>query len=195
MKLLALRCPRCGQVLRPQHDETIVMGCPNCQAIVALDERGVRLETAQFAVPSVEPQLVEWMPFWIFTGRVHITHRETQGGRRSVQKQSVELWAGVTRLFMPAWELPVPEARALGSLLVQFQPEWQSLSPAPPAAFHEITVTPGDALKLLEFVVITIEAERKDWLRDIQFKIETTQAVLWLAPARYDGRSWQLRCA
>jgi len=197
MKLLALRCPQCAQPLHPQYDETILTGCRSCQAIVAMDERGVRQVNVPFATPrgDIGPQPVAWVPFWVFTGTVQITRRQKQGGSSGAAEEARALWSRVEKLYMPGWELPVPAARELGSMLVQTQPAWQPLAEPPGVALQELTVTKEDALKLLEFVAITIEAERQDWLRDIQFTIETSRATVWFVPARENGRSWQLLTA
>ena len=126
---------------------------------------------------------MQWLPFWVFHGRVHLAQRETQGGSRSAQKQAEAFWQEPRRLFVPAWDIPLSEAREIGRELVERQPVYQAGSWPNGATFTEATVAPEDALKLLEFIIITIEAQRKDWLRHLQFWLEVGAPELWLLPA------------
>jgi hypothetical protein len=51
-----------------------------------------------------------------------------------------------------------------------------------------VTVSPDDARKLLEFLVLEIEVQRKDWLKDIAFEVAASEAALWALPAEAERR-------
>jgi hypothetical protein len=191
MKLLPLRCPQCSQKLEPQSNEVVVVACGQCYTAVTLHQSGVQPIEIHYAAPSIE-RVDSWLPFWLFHGRVHLHRRESQGGSKGADKDAAELWQRVQRLYTPAWNIPAPRARALGSQLVQAQPIFQAIPRPADARLTEATITPEDGLKLLDFVVLTIEAERKDWLRDLQFKIEAGPPALWAIPAQKKGDGWQL---
>ena len=191
MKLLALRCPTCAQSLKPQNPEVIVLRC-GCGTAVSLQETGITTITLQFASPAVE-KFDAWLPLWLFNGRVNITNRQTQGRNTQAQQDSQQLWNYPRRLYVPAWDLPTATASQLGGDLVQRQPSFERTDQVANAPFVEAVVTPQDALKLLEFVVLTIEAARKDWLKSLDFHIETTAPQLWAIPAQQAGNGWQMQ--
>lgn len=190
MKLIALRCPQCQEKLAPRSNEAVVLFCGSCHTAVSLSQQGLTKLNVQYVAPNSQT-VDEWLPFWVFHGRVNIQKRETQSGNKQAQAQSQQLWQQVQRLYAPAWELPTSQARELGSQLVQSQPAFQFASQAPQANIVEATIAPEDALKLLDFIVMSIEAERQDWLRDLKFAIETDKHELWAMPARKKGNGWE----
>lgn len=192
MKLLALRCPTCAQNLAPQSPEVVVLRCQNCGTAVSLSDSGLDTINVQFAKSAVE-KFDAWVPLWVFNGRVNITSRQTQGSNKQAQQDAEQLWGYPRRLYVPAWDLPTEAACQLGGDLVQRQPAFQHTTPPDKATFIETVITPEDALKLLEFVVFNVEAARKDWLKDLQFTIETTAPQLWAIPAQKEGSSWRLQ--
>lgn len=190
MKLLALRCPECARSLAPVPDG-VVVACENCAVAVHIDERGLATLAARYAAPRQEGA-THWLPFWIFYGRVHLAQRDTQGGSRRAGKTAERFWQAPHHLYVPAWDLPLPEARALGSDLVQKQPLYQAIPRPAEVHFTPATVTAEDALKLLEFIVLTIEARRKDWLKNLRFRLEVDEPEFWLIPAQKKRGTWQL---
>ncbi len=192
MKLLALRCPVCAQPLLPEEDETIVMSCGRCYTAVSINDHGINPTDIQFAAPTTD-EISDWLPFWIFNARVNLSERETQGGKKSIREAAAHFWATSRRLYVPAWEIPLAQAREIGSMLVKKQPQFQPIDPLPETTIKPATVTSEDALKLLEFVVLSLEAERADWLKSIRFNIEVTKTMLWAIPAVKKGAyNWQL---
>lgn len=192
MKLLALRCPTCAQLLTPQSPEVVVLRCGNCGTAVSVSDSGLDDINIQFAKPASE-MVDAWVPLWVFNGRVHIHSRQTQGSNRQAQQDVQQLWGYPRRLYVPAWNLPTEAACQLGGELVQHQPAFQHATPPAKVSLVEAVVTPADALKLLEFVVFNVEAARKDWLKDLQFTIEATAPQLWAIPAEKAGAGWRLR--
>ena len=192
MKLLALRCPTCAQNLTPQSSAVVVLRCLNCDTAVTLNDAGLDTINIQFAKPAVE-KFDAWVPLWIFSGRVNIHNRQTQGRNKQAEQDSEQLWGYPRRLYVPAWDMPTDAACQLGGDLVQHQPAFQHATPPPNTPIVEAVVTPEDALKLLEFVVFNVEAARKDWLKGLNFAIEATQPQLWAIPAQKAGNSWRLQ--
>lgn len=192
MKLLALRCPECAQPLKPQNQEVIVLRC-GCGTAVSFQYSGLATFPLQFAASAVE-KFDAWLPLWIFNGRVHITSRQTQGRNKQAEQDAEQLWNYPRRLYVPAWELPTEAASQLGGDLVQRQPTFERVSqPDTTHPFIEAVVTQEDALKLMEFVVLNVEAARQDWLKDLQFHIEATTPQLWAIPAQKDGSGWRMQ--
>lgn len=182
MKLILLRCPNCTEPLKPENDDVVVV-CSNCHKAVAIDANGPHIIEVHYAVPGGSGAGTnEWRPYWVFEGIVDIQKRDTQGGDRSSAKASASLWAVPRRLYVPAWDLSLEMAQDVGSRLIQEQPRLSEIPRPENANLATATVTPDDALKLLEFVVLAIEARRDDWLRELEFQIDAGEPVLWALP-------------
>jgi hypothetical protein len=92
------------------------------------------------------------------------------------------MWDYPRALYVPAWEMSLHTAQNVGSRLIQQQPELQEIQPPEGATFTSATVTPGDARKLLEFIILAIEARRKDWLKNLQFELEIGEPEMIILP-------------
>jgi hypothetical protein len=181
MKLIALLCPSCQQPLAPAMDH-VVTGCLHCHQAVYLDEAGPRQQKVYYAVPANDQDRA-YHPLWVFSGQVHLDRRETQSGGKGSQRDAEELWGAPRRLYVPAWELSLPTAQAAGSQLIQSQPDFE-FGPRPEGAtLLPAVIDTADALKLLEFIVLAIEARRKDWLKQLDFRIVAAEPQLWALPA------------
>lgn len=181
MKLVLLRCPTCSEPLKPDNDD-VVLACTNCHTPSAVSVNGAAKMPVQFGIPAdFKARSDRWMPFWVFDGRAKIIRRETQGGR-SQTKDMAQLWGAERRFYVPAWELGLHVAQDIGSRMVQRQPSFVEIDRPAEAHLHTVLVTPKDAKNLLEFIVLAIEARRKDWLRDLQFELEVGEPKLWALP-------------
>lgn len=189
MKLIALRCPQCGQNLEPTENEVVVVSCHNCYTAVHISQNGLREIEAIYAAPSSN-QVDSWLPFWVFDGRVNLQRRDSQGRSKGADKDAAQMWGAPRRLFAPAWNTKAGQARQIGSSLIQNQPTFQPIEQPPGAQMTEAIITPDDALKLLDFIVLTIEAKRKDDLKNINYTIEAGSPKLWAIPAQSKGGNW-----
>jgi hypothetical protein len=196
MQLLALKCPTCGQNLKPQRNEAVVVSCGNCKTAVSLHQSGIKAIDVKYAAPS-STTVETWLPLWVYSGKVNIKRRESQGGSKGADKEAAQLWGSVQRLFVPAWQESAHQAREIGSQFVVRQPVFETIAPTETMALpesmvlQEAIITPEDGLKLLDFIVLSLEAGRKDWLEDLQFEIQTMGHELWAIPARKKGSSWE----
>jgi len=191
MQLLALKCPTCGQKLTPRSNETVVVSCMNCLTAVSLQQAGITAIPLQYAAPTAKADVEVWLPMWVYNGRVTLTRRQSQGGSKGADKEAQALWQSVRRLFAPAWQEPVPQAREIGSQFILKQPPLQATAPEAGMTLQDATISQEDGLKLLDFIVLTIEANRKDWLQDLQFEIQTSGSELWAVPARQKRGVWE----
>lgn len=189
MKLLLLRCPNCNQALAPGQNDQVVQ-CPNCRSAVAINEGGLDILSAQYAASAIENPSA-WLPFWVYRGRVTILKRKTQAGK-SAERTAREFWAEPRRVCIPAWACDLVEARDIVEALVEEQPALEAAAPPEGAAFEPAVVTPADARKLLELVIVTIEAERSDYLEDFEFDLSLDSEALWLLPAERRKDKWNL---
>ncbi|MCA9961104.1 MAG: hypothetical protein KC443_18820 [Anaerolineales bacterium] len=189
MKLVALRCPQCDTWLQPGVNDVALL-CAVCGTAVSLTDQGVQTIPITYGLPTTTE--FSWHPFWLFAGQVAIHTRQTQGGNRADANAAQQFWGVPRRLYVPAWELPIHEARELGARLVREQPLYRAGDKPDPFVLQPATIDIADARKLLEFVVLTIEAQRSDWLRDLQFEIQATVPQLWALPAQRTNKGWQV---
>jgi hypothetical protein len=189
MKLLALRCPLCAQPLAAEHDD-VVVGCANCYAAVRIDEGGLAPVEVHYAAPRAG-HASHWLPFWLFHGRIYLDSRQTQDSNKSAQKSAEKWWQEPRRFYVPAWDLPLHEAREIGGSLVEQQPVYQVAPRPAKTLFQAATVLPEDALKLLEFIILTIEARRADWLKELRFRVVVGEPTLWALPAQSKNKEWR----
>jgi hypothetical protein len=145
---------------------------------------------AQYA-RSVRDDPPNWLPFWIYRGRVKILERITQGGR-SAEKEAQAFWAEPRRVYIPAWEYELEAARALIRLLLEQQPFLEAISPPETASFLPVVLTAEDARKLLDLVIVSIEANRKDWMESLDYELQLDSQALWLLPAEFKDGVWKI---
>ncbi len=174
MKLVLLRCPNCSAALTPGEDDLIVE-CQQCGTGVELADEGLKLIELRYTASSARVEL--WRPWWIFNGRVEITRRETQSGNQG--DEALRFWSQVKRFYIPAWELSLQAVRDEGLALLKKQPSLQAMPRPSGARFAPVVVSVSDARKLLEYLVVTMEASRKDWLKDLQFTADVGLPELW----------------
>ena len=185
MKLVALRCPECNQTLAPENDH-IVVACERCHTAVHIGDEGLTRVPVHYAAPRPEAQATHWLPFWVFHGRVHLTQRVTQDSG-SGQTEAERLWGEPCSLYVPAWELSLKQAQEIGSRMIQSQPVYEPVAQPAQVRLTPVTLTTDDALKMLEFIVLAIEARRSDWLKSLDFHLDVGQAALWALPADDGG--------
>jgi phage FluMu protein Com len=185
MKLLALRCPECNQPLAAENDH-IVVSCERCHTAVHIGDEGLTRVPVHYAAPREGVQVTRWLPFWVFHGRVHITQRDTQG-RGSGDKEAARLWGQPRYLYVPAWNLSLQTTQKIGGSMIQLQPVFQPVPQPAEIRLTPVTFTADDALKMLEFVVLAIEARRPDWLKSLAFRLEVGEPELWALPAGDEG--------
>jgi hypothetical protein len=94
-------------------------------------------------------------------------------------KDMQRFWAVPRRFYVPAYEMDLEDIVALGLKWVEEQP---ALVAGPPAAFEPVTVLPEDVSALAEFIVLAVEAARKDKLSRLDFDLALGEAELWIIP-------------
>ncbi len=175
IRLIPLKCIQCEVQLPAQVDE-VAWRCAACGAGQQLGEAGLRPLEINFAANNTG---AAWQPYWAFDGSVTITRRYTQSG----QSRGFD-WGKIKRFWVPAYALDLKQAQAVATRLTQTQPAITAIAPPPNALVAGCVVLPDDARKLVEFIVLGLEAAQPDWLRDIDFALDLGQPALWMLPAQ-----------
>jgi hypothetical protein len=176
VELVLLKCLQCGTPVPAEEDE-VAWVCATCGRGLLLTETELVPINVQWAALSAGQGQGGRLgrPVWVFGGAVEIVHRESYSGGN----QPDDLWRNPVRLFVPAYTCPLQELEDVGARLTRQQP---LLTPGPPGPLTGCTLLPAEARAVAEFIVLTIEAERKDKLRTIDVRLNVGAPELWVMP-------------
>lgn len=176
VQLVPMTCIKCATPLRAEEAE-IAWTCEKCEQGMLLTANGLAPLTVRWAATAGTTG-IKWWPFWSFTGTVRFARRDSFGGRSEPDK----LWGDPQQFFIPAYAASLQALETIGAELLK-----KRLRPAPgPAAgpLPACAFFPEDARHAAEFVVLTIEADRKDKLKSVEFTIQASEPELWVLPFR-----------
>jgi hypothetical protein len=174
VELVLLKCVRCSMQVSAQDDE-VAWVCTTCGQGLLLGDDGLLPLNVHWvaAGPQAGPR---WQPVWVFNGSVVFGPRQTYGGTTSPDP----LWKSARRFFVPAFPAPLNELESLGAHLTRQQPKLAAGPARGP--LQNCTLLPTDARRVAEFVVLCIEAARKDKLRSLEFRLDLEEPELWVLP-------------
>jgi hypothetical protein len=179
LELVLLKCPQCGTPVPAEEDE-IAWTCATCGQGWQLTADGLAPQVVRWmaAAPNARPE--SWRPMWIFAAQVSFAQRDTW--QRATQPD--KLWQQPVRFYVPAYPCALAQMQKLGAELTRKQ----VVLPAGPAQgpLKGVTLLPSDAVAAAEFIVLTIEAERNDKLKSVNFTINFGPPDLWVLPYKGD---------
>ncbi len=177
IELLPLKCVKCETMIQA-HEEEVAWTCPQCGQGNLLAPAGLAPLPVYWGVSRPGQTQLKWLPFWVFTATANFLTRQTYGGSHD---QPDKLWSQPRRFYIPAFTASLEQMEQLGADLTKAQPTLTAGLAA--GSLADCTLPPDDAFHAAEFVVITIEADRQDKLRQIDFTLENrTAPELWLLP-------------
>ena len=173
VELVLLKCPQCSTPV-PAGEDEVAWVCQTCGQGLQLTAEGLAPLAVHWSARGAGQP--EWLPFWVLTGTANFAIRESYDGRA---KQN-PLWAEPRRFYVPAYPASLQDIEALGGELTRAQ---VLLEAGPPAGVvQNCTLLPEDARRAAEFIVMTIEADRKDKVRNMSFALNLGAPELWLLP-------------
>ena len=171
VELVLLKCPQCSTPVPAEEDE-VAWVCQTCGLGLRLTDTGLAPLKVQWSARRV-PR-AEWLPFWVFSGAAEFSVRESFGGKARADK----FWEEPRRFYVPAFPASLSEIEALGGELTRTQ---LPLEPGAPAgALARCILLPEEAKRAAEFIVMTLEADRKDTVRNMIFTLYVGEPELWL---------------
>jgi hypothetical protein len=174
IELVPLLCIKC-QTPVPAEPEEIAWVCAQCGQGMLLDESDGLLPLDVKYAASIPANTIG-KPFWVAEGQVSL-QRELYTGNKSAEARL--LWSQPRRFTIPAYDCPLETLLQYGPQLLLKPPD---LQPGPPARFQAVTLPPGDICSLAEFIVVAIEAERRDMIKQIDVSVKMSDPVLWIFP-------------
>lgn len=175
VQLIPLVCVKCQTPVSAQAGE-VAWVCGQCGQGLLLDESQGLVPLEVNYAAGIAPN-TPGKPFWVTEGRVAFAKRQTYSGNEDRDAQN--FWGQPRRFFVPAFNSLLETLLGLGSKLLEQPP---ALQPGPAARFEPVTLALEDVKPLAEFIVMALEAGRKDRLREIQFSLELSNLVLWVLP-------------
>jgi len=175
VRLIPLLCTRC-QAPVPANPDEVAWVCEQCGQGLLLNEAS-GLEPQELFFSAEIGQNKAGMPFWVARGQVTITSRQTYSGNQS--KAANEFWGKPHLFFAPAWKLSVEEIVKAGAALLRSP---VGMQPGARTRLQPVVLQPRDLRPLAEFMVMSIEAERSDAMRELSFKLDLDRPQLWVLP-------------
>ncbi|GAB4581335.1 MAG: hypothetical protein Fur0022_40820 [Anaerolineales bacterium] len=176
VELIALKCFKCETPIPAAPDE-IAWVCQRCGQGLMLDEvKGVASQAFHFAA-GIQPGK-KGSPFWVVGGNLRL-NRQTYASFSKKDDEAAAFWSVPRQFFIPAYACTLEAMVEAGVALLRNPPR---LSEGGPAPFLPVTVAPQDIYPLAEFIVLAIEAERKDNIKQIDYSLELRTPELWVLP-------------
>jgi hypothetical protein len=175
VRLIPMLCVRCSNPI-PAGVGEVAWVCPNCQQGQLLAQDGQLAPVEIHFSADLKPG-ERGRPFWVARGRVTNLVRKRFKGDQS--KEMHRFWEAPRQFFVPAYEMSLEMVVDSGLKLIDSQPV---LTPGSPADFLPVTVLPVDVRALAEFIVLAVEAARKDQLSQLLFDLELGEPELWIIP-------------
>jgi hypothetical protein len=172
--LIPLQCVQCSTPLAAQPGE-VAWVCPVCGQGNLLDEK-MGLERLDVHYSTAIPANGRGKPYWVALGRVAL-RRETFKGNQ--MRDAEKYWSRPRRFYIPAFECPLDVLLPLGRRMLEQQAH---LLPGSAAPFDAVVLPLKDVRSAAEFIVMAVEADRKDKLRKVEFILELETADLWILP-------------
>jgi len=179
VELVPLQCVKCATSIAAQPDEVLWV-CETCGQAQILNA-GQTLEPLTIHYSSWLPQQGVGKPVWVAAGSAAL-QREIYGkifnGDKTEEMRA--FWSVPRWFFIPAYSLPLDSLLQTGVEKILSPQPLQEGGPRLP--FLPVTVLPEDVKPLAEFVVLALEADRKDNLRTLNFDLQLQPPELWIFP-------------
>lgn len=169
-KLIAVKCKSCDSGLTVEMNDSIVYcsSCGNGWEIVNDELVPIEINFAQALVKG-EGELV-YKGFWLVDTYVKILSRDSSGGWISSLFGGSNKTEGDVLFYVPAFWMQIESVKQIG---VGFTTK--NAVPSPQKYNVKMTgfnFSKEDAKKIAEFIFLSIEAEKTDTVRNIQYDIK-----------------------
>jgi hypothetical protein len=174
--LTPLVCLHCNTPIPADTDERAWV-CAQCGQGMALDtQKGLTPIQVQYTegIPPNTPG----KPFWVTEGQVALERDVYRSSGKSAQ-EAEQFWSQSRRFVIPAYSTSQEDLLALAARFLLQPP---ALKPGSPVRFEPVTLSMEDIQPVAEFIVMAIEAGRKDMLKNIRFTLKLTLPTLWIMP-------------
>ena len=176
VELIPMLCVHCQNPLLAQPGEVFWV-CSSCgHGQVLHDELGLQAQSVRYAAGV--PQNTPGKPVWVVTGQAVLGRSSYDAFDKRGEME--QFWAQPRTFYIPAYDLPLDQLTdsALGAL--RQPPRLQEA--ASPSKFLPVTIHPEDIQPLAEYVLLALEADRKDNLKQLEINLKLGPPELWVLP-------------
>jgi predicted RNA-binding Zn-ribbon protein involved in translation (DUF1610 family) len=176
IELVPLVCVRCNTPIPAEVDE-VAWVCAQCGQGLLLEENGLQALEVNYLAGL--PPNAKGKPYWVAQGQVSSLQREKYGSGNQETQQAEAYWSQARSFFVPAYSATLEDLLARATQLMLQPPVLQAGAAAP---FEPVTLAAEDVRPAAEFIVVAIEAGRKDKLKKVNFSLQLSSPVLWILP-------------
>jgi hypothetical protein len=160
----------------PAEPDQVAWVCAQCGQGMSLDYATGLKSLQVYYTAGIKPGSMG-KPYWVADGQVVIKRRESYGSAGQALQDAQRLWSRPQRFFLPAYASTLEVLLAQANALLIQPPALQT---GPPAPFEPVVLAVEDIQQVAEFIVIAIEAGRKDKLKSVDFSLKLGEAALWI---------------
>jgi hypothetical protein len=151
--------------------------CAQCGQGMALDVQS-GLKPIQVHYAEGIPDNERGKPYWVTEGQVTLERDVYRSSGKSAQV-AVQFWSRSHRFLIPAYAISQEDLLAQTTRFLLQPP---LLKPGTAAKFEPVTLSMEDIQPVAEFIVMAIEASRKDMLKNLHFTLKLSLPTLWILP-------------
>lgn len=169
-KLVAVKCKSCDSGLTIEVNDNVVYcsSCGNGWEIVNDELQPLEIN---FAKPLIQGQgEMVYKPFWLVNTYLKINSRDASGGWVSTLFGGSNATEGNVLFYVPAFWMTIESVKNIGGTFTVKNPV------ASPQKYNVkmtgFNFNKDDAKKIAEFIFLSIEAEKSDTMRDIDYDMD-----------------------
>ncbi len=174
VSLIPLQCPICETSIAAGTREH-AWKCSQCgQGIQLSAERTLKEIIITYQQAALDN--VIGYPYWVIEVDVRLERETLQGNRNEEMNQ---FWQNPRKFFIPAFEMDLTDRLQRAVTLLKSPPLLISVESYD---FRPVVMATQDLKAYVEFIVLQVEAERRDDLKHLAFDLQLSEAQLWVLP-------------
>jgi len=183
MKVVQVKCPRCGQPIYSKTKDQAFY-CAHCRTMHIRNggTNVIDFDIAEFNRNATGERV--YMPFWRLFTTFRINQSNVAGGAFHKLGRWIKGDANGGNLFIyiPAWATDVYEFKRWAMGLTEGQPTYSLRNDFNNVERGPTSVTKEEAMKMADFVIVTMEAERPGTLQYLDYDLQVHDARLVYLP-------------
>ncbi len=176
VELIPLNCLRCSSPVPAEPDEAAWL-CSQCGQGMLLDPNNGLLPLPFKFSRLLQPNGLG-KPYWIAEGAVKLGRYSYGSADRSAREAEI-FWSQLRLFFVPAFTSTLENLLNSAQHYLLNPPELVEGQSMP---FEPVTLQLDDVRPAVEFVIMAVEAGRKDKLKHLEFNLDLSSPVLWILP-------------
>ncbi len=176
IELIPLNCIRCSTPIPAEVDE-VAWICRTCGTGMTLTD-SAELVPCEFHFSADLSPGQRGRPFWVAEGNVRLV-RESYNAIGKSDREAEAFWSQPRLFCVPAYSCELEEMLTVGTRLLTNPPP---LIRGSATDFLPITHSAADFRPFAEFLIIALEAARRDKVRMVRFELELQAPALWVLP-------------